>query len=168
MQRSNRIILAVAAALGILSIVVYFLSQDTPAPRLTRGVVQKLLADVAVAVHHRDASAAFACTTPDAILFGQRRARLERWAQRWTRQASTGTLEITWRDLTVTDLGSTGLADFYVVVGERLGGVNTVYFESQVTLHLTKTKLAGPLGLGSKEKWLISRAEAVTDPFSGQ
>jgi len=160
--------LVAAAVLLLGSAVLYFRSQDTPAPRLTAHEVSRTLAEVASAVRRRNSARAFGLATEDAELFGARRARLERYVARALRDAAPGRLNLSWRDLVVTDHGATGAAEFDVTVGERMGDTDTVYFESRITLYFRKVRRSRWLGLGTEERWLVERAQSSADVFTGE
>lgn len=165
---SSRNALIAALVLALASAILYLTAQDTPAPDLTESHVQGMLRDIAAAVRRRDADAAFAHVTRDALLFGEKRARLEQYARRSLREASAGALSIRWQNLTVATSGDRGTAEFDVAVSERLGGIEAEYFSSHVTLYFRKQRRPGTLGLGSVEEWLVDRAVSSTDVFAGQ
>jgi ketosteroid isomerase-like protein len=168
MTRTSQRALVAATALLLASAILYFRSQDTPAPPLTARVVDATLTEVARAIRRRDAAGAFGFVTEDAELFGARRARLERYAARTLREAAPGRLNLSWHDIVVTDHGPTGAAEFDVTVGERIGDTDTVYFQSRITLYFRKVRVTRWLGLGTEERWLVERAQSSSDVFTGE
>jgi len=167
MKRSTRYFLGIAAALTAMGILTFIQRKDTPAPKLTPRLVDRMLKDIAGAIRSHNVERAFEYTTEDAQLFGAGRQRLEHFAVRSLRGVNTRNVEVVWRNLQVVDLGQTGLADFDLTVGERVAGAETVYFEAHVTLQLRKVRKSGVLGLGSRQIWLITRADSSRDIYSG-
>lgn len=150
-----------------MGILTFIQGKDTPAPKLTPTLVDRMLKDVANSIRRHDVERAFEYTTEDAQLFGTTRQRLEHFAMRSLRGVNTRNVEVVWRNLQVVDLGDTGLADFDLTVGERMAGSDTVYFEAHVALQLRKVRRSGVLGLGSRQIWLITRADSSRDIYSG-
>lgn len=167
MQRSTKLALGLAAALAILTGIVYLRPQNTPAPRLTAAVADDLLQRIATAVKKRDLDTAFSYTAANAVLFGERRVRFERFARRAMRDASPGRIEIRWTNLNAVDLGDTGFVEFDLTIGERIGGVDTEYFRARIQLNMRKEKRSRWFGLLSGEQWVIENAASSRDVFGG-
>lgn len=167
MRFSSRHALIAGLVLALASALLYLTAQDTPAPDLTVSHVDAMLREIASAVRRRDADAAFAHVTPDAVLFGEKRARLEQLARRSLREASPGAVVIRWSNLAVSAQGDRGIADFDVSVSERFNGLDAVYVNAHITLHFRKLTRTRFLGLGTVQEWYVDRATSSPDVFEG-
>ena len=167
MAPSSRKALMTALVLACLSGIVYFASQDTPAPAFTIAYAESVLRDAADAARRRDAAAMFAHVADNADLFGERRARMERFAYRSLREVAPGALKIRWAHLTVVRIGSGAMAEFDVSVSEDVGNTEVIYYAGHVTLEFRRVKRPRWLGLGTAEEWRITRATSSLPVFEG-
>jgi hypothetical protein len=159
--------LSAAAIFMALGAFLYIRSQDTRAPALTAPVVERLLRTAVRGLQSRSPSKTLSMVTEDAMLFGFRRAQMERILAQSMHDLSTARLVITWQNLQVADRGNLGTAEFDVTVAERMRGADAVYVTSHITLELERVRRPRWLGLGTEEAWLVRRALSSMDLMLG-